>query len=190
MGKGAGGLHVQFSRLRHHAAEQGDVGAIHGRVEVFLGQLVNFLVLDLSGIEVLFLCVLGKCPGLSFGEEVQGVLGQRLGDGLATGLGLFFAGAPFQAGLAHDFVHFLGAHGERNAEIMQGQPNLALPALGTDPGTGGASDDGGLGRAHVVAVEAGDRKRLQDVIFDTGILQGIFSGHYGVLFQVRGRKGW
>ena len=41
-----------------------------------------------------------------------------------------------------------------------------LKALTGDPCSVDATEDGGFGRSHVVAVEAGDRERLEDMQFD------------------------
>ena len=45
-------------------------------------------------------------------------------------------------------------------------PYWAFEGLAGEAGAVDAAEDGGLGRADVVAVEAGDRERLQDVEFD------------------------
>jgi hypothetical protein len=59
-----------------------------------------------------------------------------------------------------------------------------LPCLRTDAGALHAADDGGLGGAHIVAVEAGNGKGLQDVKFDAQIPEWIVARHL-LAFKVK-----
>jgi hypothetical protein len=57
---------------------------------------------------------------------------------------------------------------------MQRKPHLPLPALAADAGARRATYTGAFRGAHIVAIEAGNGKGLEDVEFDALAFERIF----------------
>lgn len=166
-----GSLDVQIGSLRHHPPEQRDVEAVFGRIERFFRELRQLLVVELRGVELLFGGVLRVGARLRFAEKEERVVAERGGDFLSTRLRFFLIRAERDAGFGEVGREVFGfalfaSDAECHAEIVHFEAHLALPALRADAGAGRAADHRGFRSANVVAVQAGDRKGLEDVELD------------------------
>src|SRR5690606_10727474 len=176
VGEGGCRLDVHICRLGHHTAKQGNIQGIHCWRQGLLGHPGQIFVLDLAVIKSLFLCVGGEGLGFGVADKQQGVVTQLFGNSLATGCCLRLAGTSLLAGTGKDLLGFLGADTEFHTQIVHGQPHLTLPALGANTGAGDSADNGSFGGAHIIAIQAGDGERLQNVKLDPGVAIAIVHG--------------
>ena len=190
MGKRGGGFDVHVGGFGHHAAKQGDVQGVQRGVEGFFGDFGQLFVFEFAGVKAVVLRIGGKGGGFAVADEQQSVVHDEFCQFLAAFLGLAFCGPGLLAGLGKEAGGLLGARGQLHAKPGHGQAHLALPALRADACAGHAADHGSFGRTHVVAVQAGDGERLQDVVLDAGVLVSV--GH-GQCLRVQAKiqaKGW
>lgn len=171
MSEAGRGGDVEFGRLRHHAAEKRDVQPVFGGIEVFL---MDFF--ELRGESVLFYGRLhgeiarqrgfGYGAGLAFGKEEQRVVHKGFGESFGECFCLFRFGSGFHTGPGENFGHLLGTQSGFHAEFPKLKAYLPFPALGAYAGTGYPAHHGAFGRTHIVAVQAGDGKGLENMEFD------------------------
>ncbi len=145
-------LHIQLGRLSHHPAKEGDVEAIHRRVEVSLVDLPEIgrepLALFADGgfrIKIMGESGFGNGCSFAFGKKEQCVIDENAGNGFSKGAGPGFFRTPLHAGFGQDVSDLLGAQGRFHAKFVELQAHLPLPALGADTRAGHAAHHGALG---------------------------------------------
>ena len=189
MSKGGRRFDIHVGSLGDHTAEQGNIQRVHSRVDGLLRHFGQLLIFELRRIELQFARVLSKGVGLRFADEQQRIVDQEFGDFFATSLRCSFIGPRLTAGTDKQAFRLFGARCELDAEGRHGEAHLTFPALRANPCTGHAADHSGFRRTDIVAVKAGHREGLQDVVLDTGIGIGIDHGKYPVQAKGLSRRG-